>query len=70
MYRRSTIPDEAHLTAFQILELTTQQYIKKRKHSPAAVPFAPTNGHGKLKAAKSGRRSRPSKAARARSKKS
>jgi hypothetical protein len=36
MYRRSTIPNEASLTAFEILELTTQQYhpTKKRKGSP------------------------------------
>ena len=52
MYRRSGIPNEASLTAFEILELTTQQYLKKRKHSPAAAVFAGPNGHGKTKKAK------------------
>ena len=52
MYRRSTIPDEAHLTAFQILELTTQQYVKKRKPGLAVSSFGGPNGHGRVKTAK------------------
>jgi len=53
MYRRSGIPNEASLTAFQILELTTQQYhMKKRKGSPGAAALSGPNGHGNIKTAK------------------
>jgi hypothetical protein len=54
MYRRSGIPNEANLTALEILELTTQQYrIKKRKDGSAAAPLAGHRGHGKIKTVKS-----------------
>jgi len=68
MYRRSGIPNEASLTAFEILELTTQQYLKKRKNSPAAGVFAGSNGHKKTKKAKPAHRPGygPRKTARAR----
>jgi pantothenate kinase-related protein Tda10 len=67
MYRRCGIPNEASLTALQILELTTQQYnVKKRKGSPSTTGFSGPNGHGKMKTAKSApRRAVASKAKKA-----
>jgi len=70
MYRRTTIPNEAHLTAFEILEITTQQY-HKTKGGLAAMGVVTANGHGKIKTEKPASRKRvaaPTKAARARKK--
>jgi hypothetical protein len=71
-YRRSAIPNEASLTALEIMELTMAQYhSKKRKGSPAAEALSGPNGHGTIKTSKAppGRRAvarkppRPAKSA-------
>ncbi|HTP40944.1 MAG TPA: hypothetical protein VML36_00840, partial [Nitrospiria bacterium] len=52
-YRRSSIPNEASLTAREILELATRQYhAQKRKLNPAAEALSGPNGHGTIKTSK------------------
>ena len=53
MYRRSSIPNEASLTALEIMTLTMEQYhTKKRKGNPSAAAYSGPNGHGKIKTVK------------------
>jgi len=52
-YRRSAIPNEASLTAMEILELMTQQnHPAKGKGAPAADALSGPRGHGKIKTSK------------------
>ena len=57
MYRRSYIPNEASLTALEIMTLTMEQYhLPKRKGRPGAATLSGPNGHGKIKTAKAASR--------------
>jgi hypothetical protein len=59
MYRRSGIPNEASLTALEIMTQTMEQYhLTKRKGGPATAKFAGPNGHGKIKTVKAASRQR------------
>jgi hypothetical protein len=56
MSRRSSIPNEAGLTALEIMTLTMAQYhLKKRKAGPADAAGSGPDGHGKIKTVKTAR---------------